>query len=458
MRNVLRHILKALGLLAGAVLVGFGLLCAAYLIPQEAIRDKTAYSVSILRDEAYSPTTPLAGWFPDVVKDSTDIELSSPAGLAPELLQGVEATRLDNISDGIMLNVSYYQTGSVIDDALCGEHVMYAKSVDDSVHVLYDYIWSADKEFRIWTYPQYWNGYQVLLRPLLTVCSISTIRLLNMACQLAGVVAVLMLLTAKRRTELAVPFFVMWLSLVPLTLFYSLHYSTAFYAMLLGCVGVCIETDRQSLGRLCMLFELCGIVLAYLDLITYPVVVVGVPAILYLSLDADREKGLIRRIEELAALGISWGAGYLGMWAAKWLLTNLLTDVDAIGCALEKIRQRTSSGDVGVQFTYLGTLERNISAYKEPVFLLAFALAVVLFVLLAVKAKRLRINGVALTVIGLCALLPFAWYLVTINHSYIHARYTFRELSIAIYALLSLLYVNVRASDLKGTNIHTTFT
>lgn len=241
MRNVLRYkhniyiyILKALGLLAAAVLVGFGLLCAAYLIPQEAIRDKTAYSVSILRDEAYSPTTALAGWFPAVVKDSTDIDFSAPAGLAPELLQGVEATRLDNVTDGLMLNITYYQTGDVIYDALSGEHLRYANSVDDSVHVLYDYIWSADKDFDTWTYPQYWNGYQVLLRPLLTVCSISTIRLLNMACQLAGMAAVLMLLTSKQRAELAVPFFVMWLSLVPLALFYSMQFSTAFYAMLLG--------------------------------------------------------------------------------------------------------------------------------------------------------------------------------------------------------------------------------
>lgn len=73
--------MKALGLIAAAVLVGFGLLCAAYLIPQEAIRDKTAYSVSILRDEAYSPTTALAGWFPAVVKDSTDIDFLRLRGL-----------------------------------------------------------------------------------------------------------------------------------------------------------------------------------------------------------------------------------------------------------------------------------------------------------------------------------------------------------------------------------------
>lgn len=455
MNKILKYIVKEIGLVLVAAIVGLLLLCAVYLIPQEAMRDRTAYSVSILRDEVYSPITQPKGWFPDISKDSNDVNFTTPAGMASELLQGIDATRLDNLTDGLMLNASYYQTGNVVKDALYCEFLSYADGTGDWLHVLYDYIWSANKEYQTGVYCRYWHGYRVVLRPLLTVCSISTIRLLNMTCQLVGVIVVFMLLVARKRSELAIPFFVMWLSLVPLALFYSLQYSTAFYPMLLGCLGVCIETDKQSLKRLCVLFEICGIMLAYFDLLTYPVVVLGVPLIFYLSLDADVTKSVLERIKEVVALGLSWCAGYLGMWAGKWILTNMLTDLDAIENAIESIKIRTSAGYEGEHFTYLETLSRNMVVYKEPVFLLMVVIAVAAFVFLAVKTKHIRVNRELLIVMSVCIIIPFVWYLVTINHSYVHARFTFRELSISIYTLLSLLYVNVRASDIKKKDAST---
>ena len=77
---------------------------------------------------------------------------------------------------------------------------------------------------------------------------------------------------------------------------------------------------------------------------------------------------------------------------------------------------------------------KNIGANK-----LYLLVAVILAVAIAIygiwKNRQVDLKNVNISVF-LCAVLPFAWYVVVSNHSFVHYWFTYRILAISVYAML----------------------
>ena len=351
---------------------------------------------------------------------------------------------MDNNTDALILNTVYYTTGNVIDDVFRAPHIESGTDSPDSVFYSYMNPQPEDgADYAPADYGRYWHGYRIVIAPLLTVFSLSGIRALNMAAQTALVFFVLLALYRRGRREMMVPFALMWFSLGPLTLFFSLQYSSTFYVTMALCLTIALMYGKRSFSWLCFAFEAAGVLEAYFDFLTYPAVCFAVPAILFFALDAKNAAGFKERVRQLFFMGLAWGVGYIGMWAGKWVLSTLLTSENALLSATQSIRTRTSSGQDEYSFTYAGTLMKNIVYFANKALAAVTAAAAAAAVVMRMMTRRTgaRCNMPAVGIVALCALTPFVWYILTVNHSYIHAWFTFRELSICLYGVMTVLYM-----------------
>lgn len=160
----------------------------------------------------------------------------------------------------------------------------------------------------------------MLLKPLLLFCSYMDIRMLNVLAQ--GTLLLYLLLQLKKSGVRCIPALgaalaVLHAWLLPLCLQYSTAWLTALAAM---CLLVRFQSRFEKDGVV-LFFLGTGMVTSYVDFLTYPLITFGLPCVLWLMLEKDRQKNALLLLVQLA---LAWGIGYAGMWAGKWLLVLFL--------------------------------------------------------------------------------------------------------------------------------------
>lgn len=178
-------------------------------------------------------------------------------------------------------------------------------------------------------------------------------------------------------------------------------------------------------------------VTSYIDLLTYPLVTLGVPLILWLSL-REKMDSIRSRLAHILILSVLWALGYGGIWAGKWILGSVITGEDIIGNAFEQIQWRSSpflSKDSSKMLTYRTVIERVLE-YSQKYIIMAAIVALAYFCMFKLRhIRNLKLGSFLIyAVIGIY---PFSWYFILKNHTYIHAFFTYREMAITVYALMA---------------------
>ena len=193
-----------------------------------------------------------------------------------------------------------------------------------------------------------------------------------------------------------------------------------------------------------LFFLSLGMATSYFDFLTYPLVTLGIPLVLYLNLENTSWK---QRLHQIIRLCLWWGVGYVGFWAEKWLLGSLVLRENLFLEARDSILLRASHETVGQAITYTATLKNNLQPYALRTWILLWVLLAVGSLLLALHRRVLSVRRLtALAPLILAACLPFVWYYFTQNHSYIHFGFTHRELAITFFAL-SCFFVRLCCRD-----------
>lgn len=201
-------------------------------------------------------------------------------------------------------------------------------------------------------------------------------------------------------------------------------------------------TDWLKKGfRLSLFFTCVGCATSYVDLLTAPLITLGFPLTLLLCL-CWRDGARIRA-KKFLTLCLCWAVGYGGMWAAKWVLTALLMDPSIFLNAIDAIINRSSMLDEsGAAFNYVDMLARNLRYIKDsPLLYAVFALDALYLALAFVRRPSGSVVRGAVPFLA-AALLPFVWYLLAGNHSYIHSFFTYRALGVTLFAS-SCLFVSL---------------
>lgn len=399
MKNNIKLLVQIGGILIGSVLVGTILLIHVYALPTNEMKNNVQRSTAIYDYE----------------------------GVYPQLMAGYKMSQLDNSTDATMLLGAIYPgSGNLLEDAMKVQRIEYSER--HPVGSLTDYANDVQRETYTIAYPRYWHGYLVILKPLLLFFDVADIRMLNMFFLIAVVLCILDLMKKRGMSDYIIWFVVTLITLNPITIPLSFQFSTVTYIALLSSIAI-LKHNSWNYRKQIFLFLTIGIVTAYFDFFTFPLVGLYFPMIFLLIKETEWKKA----IKTVIVGSIMWIIGYAGMWSGKWLVGSLLTGENFFVDALSRAGHYAGAEDV----TRIQIILKNIMVLvKWPILFLAFFVISRLSIALLNGMKSKTLNWMWGIPFFIIVLAPFSWYVVAGSHSYIHYWFTYRELSVAIFAFM----------------------
>ena len=214
--------------------------------------------------------------------------------------------------------------------------------------------------------------------------------------------------------------------------------------------SIIILLRYEKIKEIGMYFFIIGSVTSFLDLLTQPIVTLGIPALIYFLLKRKENKLDVKAIGEYIKIGILWGIGYGTTWISKWVITDLVLGRNTLQLALQQVVFRIGSkGDfVGTHYTFWDTIKTNMSYYGNRIiqFVLIESFIAIGLGMLSTKQKNLKFKELIFDLAPdlITFLLPFVWYGVLKNHSLHHPFFTNRIL------ILSILSIQVISCKIGG--------
>lgn len=367
-----------------------------------------------------------------------------------EVIPGMISSRLDNFTDSIMLVSSAHkaETG-LIDRTMNGYRVLYEGKTPSETLAAYG---TGEEGYSVSPYSRYWHGYQIILKPLLLFFNYQEIRYLNMCLQFLLIIGIVIEMVKKKMGIYIFSYMVMLFSLMPFSIGLSLQFSSVFYITNIAVYVLLkwFEIIKEK-KNFFLFFLIVGMLTSFMDLLTYPLVTLGIPLVFYFLL--MEKKTLLYNVIKTVKYSIIWAIGYIGMWSGKWIIGSILLRKNIITDAIDALLNRTSSETADASFTHWSVIEKNTGAmFSTPVKLLFLGTLLILLVVLICKTIRDKKNYFANWHYLLIACMPIAWYIVAANHSYMHFWFTYRELSILIFAVLIWESANVKQC-IKANNM-----
>lgn len=288
-------------------------------------------------------------------------------------------------------------------------------------------------------YARYWHGYLVILRPLLVMFSYSAIRIVLLILMIILVTILLALLYKKIDLTIAIIFIVGLFSIGVFTITNSINESLIFIFTYIVAIILLLKKDK--IKDICMFFFIIGSITNFIDLLTAPLISLGIVGTIYFLLmqKEDNNITITKYIKEILKICISWALGYGLTWATKWLLTQVLFDRNLISQAIEQAIYRTKipKGTDGVlRYTIKSVIDRNLEYLTKNV-IFSIITAGVIFVIYNL-VRNLKINIDFKSNVKKCIpyivmfFLPIVWYILLKQHSMIHSFFTYRILMISV--------------------------
>lgn len=411
--------LRALGAFAATLAVLFVLLLAAYALPGGPVRDHVYTSAQTIAEE----------------------------GLYPEYFS-FKLFQMDNYTDTVML----FEAASA-DEAppLTAMMTNTAYNVDNFETLAEDLQWYIEKDLCAgaqrtdapalvpFSYARYWHGYLIWLRPLLLVTTITGVRIVQYAVLLALLAAVLWLLRRRCGLRACLWFAVSQLLVTVFWVPHQVQYFTTFCIAYAGCAWVLARPRRA--GQLSIALVVLGTCTAFCDLLVTPIITLGLPVAVWLCCLPQRAASGARQCLPVIGGSLCWGAGYAMCWGLKWVLATLITGQDIIGDAIHQAGVRTTA-DIwhGMELSW-GNIFRFVGDTLSQRGLLWPAVLVVILCiaafLLCLRSKEALLRALPM---GLTALMAPAWLALLRTHSIQHGWFTWRSLTVSIFAGLAFLY------------------
>jgi hypothetical protein len=197
---------------------------------------------------------------------------------------------------------------------------------------------------------------------------------------------------------------------------FSLQYFPVMAISLIGGIWMC--NNEQTSQKKCLLFLfIIGMVTAFFDLLTNPLLTIGVPLIVYLLLLGNEERTFWELFKSIFVLSMFWFIGFSGAWLMKWILAALFAGPDTFGMAIKAVQWRTTTGD----YTRWDAVVRNFN--QIPIKWLCSILSCMLLLTLFCFNKKGVKFAILFLIIGL---FPYVWYFILSSHTHPHFWFTYR--------------------------------
>ena len=398
---MLKKIINLIILFIGIVLFGFVSLVITYALPITKIHDNVVNNIGI--------SFP---YYQSILK--------------------YETTSLDLYTDSVILGeIAYYnKDASLVDNAMS---VYSSQGMEDFIK------YAAGDESVVVEYARYWHGNLVVLKPLFYLFDYNSIKVLELFFQVIMIIVIVKLMKKNKLDIFIIPFILSLFFIHPEVIGLSFQFQ-AMFNLLLVSIAVLLKFKDTLFkeNRLIYFFLAIGMLTSFFDFLTYPAVIFGVPIIFYFLLE-DSKVSMKKKLLNIILYGVLWSVGYIGMWFSKWVIASLVLHRDVIGTAVNTIFFRTSANE----FTRLDAIKNNIMVYKERAYALIFAVLFIYYLVRLIKNRKNINTKIVIDIIPLLliAIIPFAWFFVMSNHSYIHYWMTYRELLIFFFAAFCSLEI-----------------
>lgn len=295
------------------------------------------------------------------------------------------------------------------------------------------------------TYEWYWHGWTTVLKPLLIFFDYAGIKRIFQI-YLACMVALIAALCVRRFGSCA--YAVACAVGIGMLRGFEMGVIMPFFFPLAVALGGSVwvlcqdasDASEDTFVTIATGFFVLGGLTTFFDFLTNPPLTFGLPAVfLVLQLARNQELRLGDYMRMGLLCGLCWVLGYALLWASKWLIASLVLQENVLAKGAERVGFRSSSDARGESITRLGALVLQVKAgFTKP--LLALLGATGLYGLVASVRATMRGRSTlpAFAALACCALVPYAWYLVTANHSYIHYYFTCRNQIIAVFAIVCM--------------------
>ena len=352
--------------------------------------------------------------------------------------------KLDNYTDALMINTAYSINPNRPFESIMlarknylpeKEQKIYqdtngglASSADGAYDILGELYKTVQHDIsESYEYARYWHGYLIILRPLLIFFNISQIKVIM------GIL--LALLAFGLFTELNKKIHIKFCYIIILALAFSdfflmgitLQGVLTFIISMVASIIICKQYDK--IKRISMYFMVIGMVTCFFDLLTHPIITLGIPITVYLLLKQEKEHtGLKENIKLIIANSIMWGIGYLLTNLTKWILVDVFYERNLINIAFQQFLFRSQATD-GINPKFFGEAiiynfeQAGIRAY---LFMTVIFIYVIAYLIRNYKVMKFNVKaGVPYLIISL---MPIAWYLLMNNHDVDHSYFTYRGL------------------------------
>lgn len=433
----------------GKYLIGFCFLIFAYiailtltsLIPETAIREHTIQSAKQLQ-EGEKKFFDLK-YKKEVLFRYTDILMINTA-------YSIDAKH--PLESALLARKNYFpgRTTNQNEDSLydLGLDSRYENVLGKTAPELYGFIVNQE-DLTSYEYARYWHGYLAILRPLLVIANYNTILILSCMLCIGLLVTLLYLLAKKINLMTAVIYGVGFCAIHLLLVSFSINEIMVFDIAMIASIILLLRKEKIKL--IGFFFFTIGSLTSFLDLLTQPIVTLGIPISIYFLLCYQEESHITKKeILKYIKIVILWGIGYFATWAMKWIFTDLMLGKNIIEESFKQILFRTGiEYDVPRKYGTIGLnlidpFKRNIEMLSYPVIGTMAILGIAYMLILYQIAKREKINLFQITKevtwIDLVPelftfLLPIGWYIVLKNHSVEHYFFTYRILILCIIAI-----------------------
>lgn len=259
-----------------------------------------------------------------------------------EYAEGYKSSIHDNLTDAIMLAEVIYPTDHSLQDALLVPHHLlesHATPLESLLGLVRDGV--GDTAF-VSNYPRYWHGYLIFLKVFFLFFDFADLRIMNQMVQLILIFVIIVLMFRRGIGRYLPGYIAMILFWNPATMGVCLQYTDCLIISLAAVILILQKSSflEAKKERTIIFFCLIGCLTSFLDFLTYPIVTLGVPLLFFLLISDTWTPW--RSI----CSAVSWCVGYVGNWAAKWILASLLTDEDVIADALAHIFEKYTT-DLG---------------------------------------------------------------------------------------------------------------
>ena len=335
----------------------------------------------------------------------------------------------DNFTDAIMIGCTVAEREDMTHfENMCFSPTYYpVEPIPRTLGIYKAVLDPDDATVEVGDYARYWHGYQMTLRPLLKYMDLKKIRILNYFVLSAMAMTVLLLLNKKIGRKYAIVFLLSILfvgfPVVPL----SLQFVTCFLICFIAMITMLLLPEKVITTKdNTLLFLIFGGITSFFDLLTTPLLTLGMPLIVMLL---RRNRFPDYRCALLSCL--MWFLGYASVWITKWILAGVFTPYDIISSVSGAIAERSGS---------VVTLSSGMVTAAFLSFLV-LSIAAILFLVTSMR-KRVNDSGNKYLSLVLIGLLPFLWAIVLQNHSVSHYWFVWRILAVSIFAL-GAYYVKV---------------